>query len=87
MAAYFQLFPIGSTEAVTFAAVDEAICAHLGVEPDPVHYRAGWYDSIGFALAVGRDWTWMREHFIGDEIHRIIDFMEANYTADCWMGR
>lgn len=61
----FQLTPKGATEPATLAAVDEGICALFGVPVHPVKYIFGWYDSIGFALAMG--WTW----------ERIIDHIKA----------
>jgi len=95
MAAYFQLYPKGSKIPATFISVDEAICKHFGVEPDDKRYYESWYDTIGFALACGRSYDWMRENFrekdgtFGDYavLQQIIDYMEMHYDHDAWMGR
>jgi hypothetical protein len=66
---YFQLRSKVTNEAVPFTIVDEGICKALGIPCDevayaslvpesmatdiPVGYQRNWYDSIGYALAVG----------------------------------
>jgi len=49
----FTLTPKGQASPATLAAVDEGICALLGVEPHPVKYIAGWFDDLGFCYAMG----------------------------------
>ena len=78
----FTLTRKGETEPSKLSAIDDALCAHLGVAPDPKMYHAYWVDLEGFALAMGRDWTWMRANFEGRE--DIIGWLEANYTPDAW---
>lgn len=39
---------------VTLAKVDEELCSMLGVAVHPKRYVAGWFDSIGFLIAMGK---------------------------------
>ncbi len=82
----FSLTRNGETAPATLTEVDEALCAHLGVPVHPVQWVRGWYDLEGFALAMGRDWDWMRANFDPDRAP-IVDFLAANYTPDCWSER
>jgi len=86
MAAYFQMFPLGSTDAESFQDIDDKMCAHFGVPPDPKWYYKGWYDTIGFALAMGKSWDWMREHY-SEGLHPVIEYLETRYRAENWYGR
>lgn len=81
----FTLTPKGGTEPANLCAVDEALCQHLGKPVDPKHWHRGWYDIEGLALAMGKDWNWMRETF--PEREPIIAFLEANYDANAWAMR
>ena len=72
----------GKTEA--FSKIDEDICAHLGVEVDPVEYVHGWYDSIGLGLAVGKSFDEMLEIFKEPETIKIVNFLKDHYTSDAW---
>lgn len=81
----FTLTPNGEAQPATLSAIDDAMCAHFGVEPDPKLYYWGWVDIEGLALALGRDWAWMRANFEGR--NAIIDWLEANYTPDAFSYR
>lgn len=55
MAAYLSLRHKETGVTYTDAGlvqVDEMLCAHLGVEPDPVNWFMGWMDWVGFSIAV-----------------------------------
>lgn len=89
----FQLTRKGEREPATLVSVDEAICAHLGCRVDPVRYAHEWYDSIGFALAMGDTFDKIRNSYIKNDYYRpeykavmvkIVDFLEANYTTSAW---
>ena len=84
----FCLYPKGTTEATTLVSVDEAICKHMG-----------WFDCIGFRVACGKSFSDIRAEFTGYvnendrdaeyreyylDMLKILDFLEANYTTDCW---
>ena len=50
----FQLIRKTTGQAEKFSVIDNEICAHLGVQPHPVYYHNGWYDSIGLSIACGK---------------------------------
>ncbi len=81
----FQLTHKGDTEPMSLNKIDEMICNHLNVPVDEVKYVHGWFDSIGFSLACGRNWEQVRENFSDcPELMPIIDFLEENFTSDSW---
>lgn len=49
----FQLFRKGEKEAATLSSVDKAICDHFKEDCDPKYYYKGWFDAIGFSIAMG----------------------------------
>jgi hypothetical protein len=79
----FTLTPKGATEPEKLADIDNKLCAHFGVEPDPEHYYQMWVDIEGLALAMGRDWQWMRENFDPERLP-IINWLDEHYTPDAW---
>jgi len=101
MAAYFQLYRMNSTEAtpVKFSTVDEEICAHFMEAVHDTRYYHGWYDTIGFLLAVGRDHDYIDNLYNGksdlphgDTIdwqhgREINDFIRKNYKTNAWFAR
>ena len=85
MAACFSLTKRGETTPASLVSVDEAICAHVGRQPDPQKYVWDWFDYVGFPLAVGRSWADIREQCEDfPELLQIIDFLEANYLPNAW---
>lgn len=71
--------------------VDEAICAHFGVRPDPKDYYKFWFTAIALPMAIGlrdedlRDQ--LRAGFKADrlyELTEILEFIEDNYTIKSW---
>lgn len=82
----FTLTRKGETEPARLSAIDDAMCAHFNVTPDADRYYRFWVDIEGCALACGRDWDWIRANMDDEEGSRkpIVDFLEANYTPDCW---
>ena len=49
----FQLFPkTNPSEPAILQQVDEAICANFHVDVDPKYWVAGWYNVIGFLIAL-----------------------------------
>ena len=88
MPACFQLFPKGSDEPARFSEIDDAMCKHFGVEPDPDRYYRFWYDIEGFGLATGHSFDDMRtldEEVPPEESRRaIIDWLDEHYTSDAW---
>lgn len=48
----FRLYPKGSADAAPLARIDEAICERFGWAVHPVRYVEGWFDTIGWGIAV-----------------------------------
>ena len=78
----FQLISKATGEAEKFSKIDDEMCAHLGVQPDPKHWYKGWYDFIGASLASGKDWAYCRETFT--DVEDVIAYLEERYTPTCW---
>jgi len=54
----FQLFrKTEPTKAVVFQDIDRELCAYFNEPCHDVQWFHGWYNYIGFALAMGNDWT------------------------------
>lgn len=95
MPACFTLTKIGENFPTSLIAVDNAICEHLGVTPSPKYYYHGWYDSIGFRLAIGKTFAEIRndfrngmskpegEHYYGLML-KILEYLIANYEPNAW---
>lgn len=89
----FQLFDKASSEAVVLTHVDERICKEVyNVEPHSKHWGStvfNWYDTIGFTIAMGNDFSQVRDHYTQSDIWseelpiitQVLDFLEANYTT------
>ena len=62
MANYFQLFKKDDPDAgpQKFSEIDDLICAHFNTKPHDTRYYCSWYDIIGFALAMGKNWEEIR---------------------------
>ena len=83
----FTLTKKGQTTPSLLSDIDEELCALLGQPVHPKRYVIGWVDSIGLALACGKDWAWMRNTWDKDDYAdelKLIDYLEANYTPDAW---
>ena len=87
MPAYFTLTKKGEDKPASLVDIDEAMCAHMGVTPHEINYYRNWYDTIGLALAVGKDWAWMREHMSDPATVEIINWLEENYIPEAWYQR
>ncbi len=82
MPACFTLTRKGTDQPAKLVDVDSHMCEHFGVPCHPTMWHRGWYDLEGFALAIGKNWAWMRENFEGRD--DIISFLEENYTPDAF---
>ena len=65
MPACFQLYDKSKSSEgpVVLDKIDDEMCAHFGVSPDPIKYLNRWVDSIGFRLAIGKTFAQIREEF------------------------
>jgi TorA maturation chaperone TorD len=75
----FQLTRKGDTHPSPLVLIDDLICEHFGVEPDPVTYFNSWYDSIGFKLAMGKSLTEIVNYY-----HREYELCKGNDPSDYW---
>lgn len=91
----FQLTRKGDTHPSPLVLIDDLMCEHFGVDPDPVKYYYGWYDCIGFRLAMGKTFAEIIEQFneyIAESrsseyyvvMIEIAKWLDANYTTDAW---
>lgn len=81
----FQLVPIGTDIPENLNAVDEKICRLLGQDVHPKYYAADWFNELGFYYALGRTFAEVRESVAGsDRLTKINDWLEKNYTINCW---
>jgi hypothetical protein len=90
----FQLFKKGSDVPSRFCDIDEEICREFGWTVDEKLYAHGWYDSIGFQIATGKDLggeelrNRLKEYYDeNDELLRILSFLEEHYTSTAWYER
>lgn len=61
----FQLTRLGEREPIVLQKLDTELCAMLGVEEHPTHWVHGWYDWIGFALAMGASFETIKARYEG----------------------
>jgi hypothetical protein len=103
MPACFQLFPKNDpTKAAALSQVDDAMCAHFQVEPDPVRYYHWWFDSIGYRLATGKTFDEIRKEYVSyreedrlaqrdESVHarliEIVDWLDENYSPNSFYSR
>lgn len=92
----FTLTRKGESEPANLQEIDNEMRQAFGEEPDEDNWLWGWYDTIGFGLAMGKDWKQLREQFAEDpaESERtnlarrrklaVIYWLEANYVPDAW---
>lgn len=95
----FRLIDKVTGEPETLNKVDEKICEAIGV---PVHEREwcfGWYNYIGFLLALGKHWDEIEKGLnesakelnanIGwtEAMLKILAFLRENYESDAWYER
>ena len=81
---YFQLINKSTDEAAILSDVDTKLWEHFeGAEPENnTCWYQGWYDVIGLAIAMGKDFEWCRENFT--EYTAIIDYLDARYTTNAF---
>jgi hypothetical protein len=98
MAAYFQLRRKGEpdSEPIDLNALDEEICKRYGETPHERRYYLGWYDSIGFRLALGDSWDAIRAGLQPEEkdddayrdvlsrLREIATWLEEQFEVRAW---
>jgi hypothetical protein len=99
MPACFQLYPKGSDQPAKFQEIDAELCHVFNTDCHPDYYLCGWYNYIGFSLAIGKTFeeirqtidegilsnnTSTKEHAWWCDIRDILDYLDANYTSNAW---
>lgn len=97
----FQLFYLnGDKEPVAFQQVDNAICHNLELPWDEKRYVNGWFDFIGFKLAMGQTFQQIADDLqktIAEDAEggivcewtvtmlRINHYLMEHYTCNAWV--
>lgn len=83
---------------VVLQQIDDEMRAHFGAPEDPNHWLNGWYDYIGFSLAMGKSPEWLQQDIDGEilsakdestlkfwsEMRDIHGWLFTNFTHDAW---
>jgi hypothetical protein len=88
----FHLTPKGGTEPEKLSVVDDKMRAFFSAPADPDKYYLGWFDWLGFGLAVGRSFDDMRKDSAGacEEYSphlALLSWVEEHYTPSAWSER
>jgi hypothetical protein len=83
----FQL--IRSGDAVPLVEIDEEMCLHFGEPCDPKRYFRGWYDCIGYDLAMGRSFeevkaTYAAQEWTDSGLLPVAEWLESNFSIRSW---
>jgi hypothetical protein len=101
MPACFQLIDKETGQPAIFQEIDDKMRESFGAPPDDKNYMNGWYDSIGFRLAIGKDWNAIREEFESEyrndinsgvksvypRLISITNWLEDHYSSNAWYTR
>lgn len=87
----FQLFAVQngivSIEPADLNYVDQQLCELLNKPVDKTHYVAGWFDAIGWQIAVnnlqlGTDALRQKiKEFESENLNKCLEFLENNYSS------
>ena len=94
----FTLTPKGEATPKNLALIDDDMCSHFGVTPNPRTYFNGWFDSIGLRLAMGHSLAEIKAYYsskIGERVEHdgfdiyerlaaIAEYLEERYTSDAF---
>lgn len=85
----FQLIPKGKDEPASLSKVDEELCELLDEEVDPKYYVRGWFDIIGFRIAMGKELgsDELRESvedLDSEDMMKCLNYLEEHYTSKAW---
>ena len=83
----FTLIPKGTNTPAKFAEIDDKLRKAFNQPEDAEKFLWGWYDTIGLALACGKDWDWVRENCGSEALRAVATWLEGRYDADSWCER
>jgi hypothetical protein len=75
---------------VPFNQIDDEICAHMGITPDPDKYYLGWYNIIGLALACGQSFPQIINSLREYDDKLLLDvaeYLNDHFTSNAWVER
>lgn len=84
MPACFQLIRKSTGEAAILQEVDDEMRKNFGAEPSKDEWFLRWYDTIGFAVAMGKTILEAGELYGKQGIAKWLD---ENFTTDAWYQR
>ncbi len=94
MANCFTLTRKGESKPASLQDIDDEMRQAFGEEPDEVRWLWGWYDAVGFGLALGRTWAQEREQYAEDPAEdertnrfrrrmlAVIDWLDEHYIPN-----
>ena len=83
----FTLIPKGTNTPAKFAEIDDKLRKAFNQPEDAEKFLWGWYDTIGLALACGKDWDWVRENCGSEDLRAVVNWLEGRYDTDSWFER
>ena len=83
----FTLIPKGTSTPAKFAEIDDKLRKAFNQPEDAERYLWGWYDTIGLALACGKDWDWIRANCGSEDLRAVATWLEGRYEVDSWCER
>lgn len=81
----FSLTKVGTRQPESLQKVDDDMRRHFGAPADPDRWYKGWYDTIGFAIAMGKQVDWIRENMSG--LNEVTDWLAGHYEWNAWASR
>ena len=96
MPACFTLTRKGESTPSSLQHIDDEMRQAFCEKPDEIRWLWGWYDTIGYGLALGRDWAQLREQFAEDPAESkrtnmfrrrmlaVIYWLETHYVSNAW---
>ena len=83
----FTLTPKGATKPAKLQDVDNELREAFLQPPSDTEWLWQWYDTIGLALAMGKDWGWVRENCGSEDLRAVANWLEGRYEVDSWCER
>lgn len=90
----FQLTCKTRGKPINLQQIDAEICQFLCVPCDPNRWVCDWYNTIGFALAMGKTFPQIRaiwedaaegaEPSEVEQDFEVLAYLETNFTSDAW---
>jgi len=92
----FQLTRIGEIEPAYLTDVDAELCQQFEIPFSEHTYAYGWYDDIGFKLALGKSWdeladqyqkySYTTSQYQEHELMmlRMVHYLRQHYVVDAW---